>query len=91
MPELLNQDEDDVVQDLSPYELTVVLPRDPRAQTASLPPYVVMPCQLSAYWARIRSSDSPPDVKILDFGNGACALRSMIQTSRADRSSARDA
>ncbi|OJT02961.1 Serine/threonine-protein kinase SRPK [Trametes pubescens] len=69
MPELLNQDEDDVVQDLSPYELTVVLPRDPRVQTASLPPYVVMPCQLSAYWARIRSSDSPPDVKILDFGN----------------------
>ncbi|EIW59837.1 kinase-like protein [Trametes versicolor FP-101664 SS1] len=69
MPELVNQEEDDVVQDLSPYEMTVVLPRDPRAQTASLPPYVVMPCNLATYWARIRSSGSPPDVKILDFGN----------------------
>lgn len=85
MPELNDQDEDDVVQDLSPYELTVVLPRDPRAQTASLPPYVVMPCALFAYWARIRSSDSHPEVKILDFGNGAWALRSMIQTGCADQ------
>lgn len=70
MPELASQDEDDVLQDLSPYDLTVVLPRDPSAQTPSLPPYVVAPCDLAKYWARIRSPDSLPDVKILDFGNG---------------------
>lgn len=90
MPELDNQEEDDVVQDLSPYEMTVVLPRDPRAQTASLPPYVVMPCDLAKYWTRIRSS-GPPDVKILDFGNGACRLRSIIQRRCADQSSTGDA
>ncbi|KAI0369095.1 kinase-like protein [Pilatotrama ljubarskyi] len=69
MPELVSQEEDDVIQDLSPYDLTIVLPRDPSAQTSSLPPYVVPPCDLGRYWERIHSPDTLPDVKILDFGN----------------------
>ncbi|KAI0351374.1 kinase-like protein [Trametes cingulata] len=69
MPELASQDEDDVMQDLTPYDLTIVLPREPSDQTPSLPPYVVGPCELGKYWESIRSPDSPPEVKILDFGN----------------------
>ncbi|KAI8996626.1 kinase-like protein [Trametes punicea] len=75
MPELATQDEDDVVQDLSTYDVTLVLPCDAAAQTPSLPPYVLPPCDLAKYWERIRSPmNQEPDVKILDFGNARGAV-----------------
>ncbi|KAI0832021.1 kinase-like domain-containing protein [Trametes gibbosa] len=68
-PELAGQDESNVMQDLSPYDVTIVLPCDPVAQTASLPPYVVAPCALAQYMKQIRAPDSAPHPKLLDYGN----------------------
>ncbi|KIY68803.1 kinase-like protein [Cylindrobasidium torrendii FP15055 ss-10] len=68
LPQLADQDPDDVMQDLDTPEVTLVLTSDPRKQTPSLPAYVVAPCNLAAYSRRIPSS-AQPQVKIFDFGN----------------------
>ncbi|KAF8870261.1 kinase-like protein [Gymnopilus junonius] len=66
-PQLSDQDPEVVMQELSPYELTIVLPTTAVHQTASLPSYVVMPCNITAYYLKLASSD-PPLTKVLDFG-----------------------
>ncbi|KZT13125.1 kinase-like protein [Laetiporus sulphureus 93-53] len=68
MPQLAHQDEDDVMQDLSPYDLTIVLPCSAAKQTRSLPAYVVALCHLTTYYEKLAGSD-PPVAKIFDFGN----------------------
>ena len=69
IPELTDQDPDDVMQVLSPHELTIVLPTSSTNQTPSLPAYVVMPCALATYYDSIARSDLP-QTKIYDFGSG---------------------
>lgn len=76
LPELADQDPDDVMHDLDTPETTLVLTSDPRKQTLSLPAYVVAPCDLVAYFRRT-ANPAQPQVKIFDFGNGEygfCAL-----------------
>ncbi|KAI0630627.1 kinase-like protein [Trametes polyzona] len=68
-PELNHQSEDHGLQDLSPYEITIVLPSDPSKQTSSLPPYVVAPYDLGKDARRLRSEEALPEVKIIDFGS----------------------
>ncbi|KAH7924444.1 kinase-like protein [Leucogyrophana mollusca] len=68
MPQLADQDPDDVMQDLSPHELTVVLPTSAANQTPSLPAYVVAPCALATYYDRITCSELP-QTKVFDFGS----------------------
>ncbi|KAL1757694.1 kinase-like domain-containing protein [Schizophyllum commune] len=68
IPQLSAQDHCDLMQDLSAYELTVVLPVNAAHQTPSLPPYVVAPCDLAAYYDRV-AGDAEPETKLFDFGN----------------------
>ncbi|KAH7927484.1 kinase-like protein [Leucogyrophana mollusca] len=68
IPQLADQDPDDVMQDLSPHELTIVLPTSASNQTPSLPAYVVAPCALAAYYDRIARSEHP-QTKVYDFGS----------------------
>ncbi|CDO69670.1 hypothetical protein BN946_scf184851.g58 [Trametes cinnabarina] len=72
-PELAQQSEDDVMQDLDPYDITVVLPCNPEEQTPSLPAYVLSACNLGEYCRRIRLPERDPDIRILDFGNARFA------------------
>jgi serine/threonine protein kinase len=67
--QLADQDPHDIMQDLSPHELTIVLPASAANQTPSIPAYVVAPCDLGAYYGRIASSELP-QTKIFDFGTG---------------------
>jgi hypothetical protein len=69
IPQLVHQDQDDIMQDLTDYNLTIVLPTSAANQIPSLPAYLVEPCNLAAYYDEI----SPPDLpqtKLFDFGNG---------------------
>ncbi|KAL1717694.1 kinase-like domain-containing protein [Schizophyllum commune] len=62
------QAQEQLMQDLGEYELTVVLPIDPTKQTASLPPYIVTPCR----WADHSFNNlggMKPHIKVYDFGN----------------------
>ncbi|KAJ6568132.1 kinase-like domain-containing protein [Mycena sp. CBHHK59/15] len=68
MPQLAEQDPEDVMQDLDSYELTVVLPTDPKSSLPSLPAYLVVPCDMAAYYDRIAEMDDP-QAKIFDFGS----------------------
>ncbi|KAF8956779.1 kinase-like protein [Flammula alnicola] len=68
IPQLGDQDPHRVMLDLSPHELTIVLPTSAANQTPSLPAYVVAPCDLSTYYDRIALSDLP-QTKIFDFGS----------------------
>ena len=68
-PELDSQDPNDLMQDLLPHELTIVLPFSSDDQTASLPPYVIAPCYIAGYFDKITRSDIP-QIKIFDFGAG---------------------
>ncbi|KAJ6579417.1 kinase-like protein [Mycena sp. CBHHK59/15] len=69
MPQHAEQDPEDVMQDLDSYELTVVLPTDPKSLLPSLPAYLVVPCDMAAYYDRIAEMDDP-QAKIFDFGSG---------------------
>ena len=69
IPQLSAQDPCDVMQDLPAYELTVVLPVNAAHQTPSLPPYVVAPCDLAAYYDKV-AGDVEPETQLFDFGNG---------------------
>ena len=66
-PELACEDDGDVLQELSPYDITMVLPIDPAQQTASLPCYMLNHCDLSPLWRKICKTASGPDVKIFDM------------------------
>ncbi|KAI9061342.1 kinase-like protein [Trametes sanguinea] len=68
-PELACEDEGDVLQELSPYDITMVLPVDPAQQTASLPRFMLNHCDLGPLWRNICKTASGPDVKIFDFGS----------------------
>ncbi|TFK68438.1 kinase-like protein [Pluteus cervinus] len=76
-PQLAHEDPDDVMQDLSPYDLTIVLPSSAINQTPSLPPYVVAPCNLSAYYNKLANSDLPK-TKLIDFGSAHEAGKSPL-------------
>ena len=62
IPELTNQDPDDIM-----HELTIALPTSPADQMPSLPVYIVTPCTLATYYNSIACSDLP-QMKIYDFG-----------------------
>ncbi|TRM59015.1 kinase-like protein [Schizophyllum amplum] len=68
MPQLAEQNPDDVMQDIYHCEITLVLPRNPINQTPSLPPYVLEPCKLGMYYHQIAGS-ADPQPKLYDFGN----------------------
>ncbi|KAI5886663.1 kinase-like protein [Schizophyllum commune H4-8] len=80
IPQLSGQDPGDVMQDLPAYDLTVVLPVNAAHQTPSLPPYVVAPCDLAAYYDKV-AGDAKPETKLFDFGNAhkAATLPSRFQ------------
>ncbi|KAJ2994547.1 hypothetical protein NUW54_g7532 [Trametes sanguinea] len=67
-PEHACEDDGDVLQELSPYDIIMVLPIDPAQKTASLPRYMLNHCDLSPLWRKICKTASGPDVKIFDFG-----------------------
>ncbi|EJD48143.1 kinase-like protein [Auricularia subglabra TFB-10046 SS5] len=67
VPQLAQQDQLDVMQDLSYPELTVVLTTTAAKQTSSLPAYLVMPCDIAAYYLRIKLNE-PPQTLVFDFG-----------------------
>ncbi|KAI5831073.1 kinase-like protein [Schizophyllum commune Tattone D] len=83
IPQLSAQDPCDVMQDLPAYELTVVLPVNAAHQTPSLPPYVVAPCDLAAYYDSV-ADDAEPEMKLFDFGDAhkAGALPSRFQCAQ---------
>ncbi|KAG6901938.1 hypothetical protein C0995_006460 [Termitomyces sp. Mi166 len=70
-PELDGQDPFDVVQELCPHDLTVVLSFSSDDQTSSLPPYIITPCGVAKYHNMVTRSALPrtlPQTKIFDFG-----------------------
>ncbi len=62
----------DVLLHLDTYNTVIVLPEVPTQQTASLPAYLLYPCDLLACFKAYGSleADVCLDVKIYDFGNG---------------------
>ncbi|KAL1757718.1 kinase-like domain-containing protein [Schizophyllum commune] len=60
--------QEQLMQDLGEYGLTVVLPINPARQTASLPPYIVTPCQWGDYFFKYLEGVTP-QIKVYDFGN----------------------
>jgi serine/threonine protein kinase len=68
MPQFIDKDPHDVMQDLGPHHITVVLPESLANQTPSLPAYVIAPCSLEKYYDSLACSDHP-QTKIYDFGS----------------------
>ena len=62
IPQIADQDLNDDMQDLSPYDLiiTIVVLAAATNQTASLPAYILAPGDLARYYDRIAGSDLPP-------------------------------
>ncbi|KAL1744933.1 kinase-like domain-containing protein [Schizophyllum fasciatum] len=62
------EDQMEFMRDLGEYDMLVVLPVDPANQTPSLPPYILTPCELGGYYAKVAGS-TKPQIKVFDFGN----------------------
>ena len=57
------------MQDLGPYNITIIVPKSAINQTPSLPAYVLAPSDLARYYDRIAGKDLP-QTKLFDFGSG---------------------
>ncbi|KAL1676814.1 kinase-like domain-containing protein [Schizophyllum commune] len=68
VPQLAEQSQEDIMQELGDPDLTVILTVDPAKQTTSLPPYIVTQCDLAKFYLRTVGDDGP-QTKIFDFGN----------------------
>ena len=69
LPQIADQDQRDVMQDVGEPEITVTVTVSAAHQTRSLPAYLLTPCNLGAYYQQI-AGDALPQVKIFDFGAG---------------------
>ena len=59
MPQIAEQDAHSIMQDLGPYDVTIIVSKSAANQTPSLPAYVLAPSDLARCYNRIAGKDLP--------------------------------